>query len=61
MNKLRSLLILGFVSTVTFAADTTYSAPTISVDAVTKTVVAVATALGGIWAFRKVVKTLNKS
>lgn len=61
MNRIKTFLLLGVSTTLTFAANTVYNAPTISTDPVTKTVVAVATALAGIWAFRKVVKTLNKS
>lgn len=61
MRKMVALSLIAFSNVMLFAADTTFTAPTISTDAVTKVVVAVASALGGIWAFRKVIKTLNKS
>jgi len=59
----RKIFSLGLflLPALTFAANVTYNAPTIDYSPVTKTVVSVATALAGIWAFRKVIKTLNKS
>ena len=58
--KKRSLILLPFVIATASFADG-YTAPSIDVAPVLATLGAVAAALAGIWAVKKIVKLLNKS
>lgn len=58
--KKTSLILLPFVI-VTASFASSYNPPSINTSPVMATLGAVATALAGIWAVKKVVKLLNKS